>query len=442
MRVLLTGATGFIGSRLRAALAEQGHELRCVSRRPPASASASASASKSSWVALDFSQALSPEQWTQAVAGCDVVINTTGVFRSRGADTLDRIHGEAPRALFDAARRQGVERIIHLSALGADEQAGSAYHRSKKAGDDALRQCGVPYTILQPSLVFGPDGASSRFFMMMASLPVIPLPGGGDNMVQPVHVDDLVQAVLALLSLPAADMPEVLPVIGPTPLPLRAYYATLRAGMDMRHRARFLPIPLAAMRPMARMGDRLGFEMLNSEAIGMLARGNTGDPRPLRRLLGRSARAPAAFIDRPWARPAATQARAAWLLPLLRWSIALVWLLTACVSAFGYPIAGSYALLDRAGVPGPWQPPALYGAIVLDLLLGICVLLPRRPRWIWAAQAALMLGYTAIISLRLPEYWLHPYGPLLKNLPMLAALWLLGEMDDPPRGPSTSRRQR
>jgi hypothetical protein len=79
-------------------------------------------------------------------------------------------------------------------------------------------------------------------------------------------------------------------------------------------------------------------------------------------------------------------------------------------------------------VPPPLALPALWAAGTLDLLLGVLTLLPLGPRatrWLWAAQALLIGVYTLIITLRLPEYWLHPYGPLVKNLPILALLWLL-----------------
>lgn len=429
MRILLTGATGFIGARLAAALTEQGHELRCVSRKP---AAARGDAAGPAWIAMDYARALSPDQWMAAVQGCDAVINAAGIFRSRGPNTLERVHALAPRALFEAARRQGVRRIIHLSALGADDHAASEYHRTKKAGDDSLRQSGLPYTIVQPSLVFGPQGVSARFFLMMASLPLIPLPGHGDSRIQPVHVDDLVQAMVALLALPRDEMPPVLAVVGPEPMTLRAYYAVLRAGLGIRRRPRYAAMPLPAVAAAGHVADWFGSALLGSEAIGMLARGNTGDPAPLARLLGHPPRAADRFIEPACAQAMATRARAGWLLPLLRGSIAFVWLFTAAVSAFGYPLAGSYALLDRTGVPPALQPLALYGAIALDLLLGFSVLMPRRPRWVWPAQAALVIGYTVIITLRLPEFWLHPYGPLSKNLPFLAALWLLYEMEDKP----------
>jgi hypothetical protein len=76
------------------------------------------------------------------------------------------------------------------------------------------------------------------------------------------------------------------------------------------------------------------------------------------------------------------------------------------------------------------MPLFLYGAAMLDLILGVLTLSPWRPRWLWLAQAALVLAYTVIISLKLPEFWLHPYGPVLKNLPFLVGLWILYELED------------
>ncbi len=122
---------------------------------------------------------------------------------------------------------------------------------------------------------------------------------------------------------------------------------------------------------------------------------------------------------------ARTAARLQWLLPMLRLSLAFVWILTGIVSLGLFPVQQSYELLARAGVPPAWQPAMLHGAAVLDLLLGLLTLWPRPSRWLWAAQALLIVTYTIVITVRLPEFWLHPYGPISKNLPMLAALLLL-----------------
>lgn len=110
---------------------------------------------------------------------------------------------------------------------------------------------------------------------------------------------------------------------------------------------------------------------------------------------------------------------------LLRISIALVWIWTGIVSLGLYPTQQSYELLARVGITGARAPVMLYGAAVLDLLVGIGTLVLRRRQWLWLLQLTVIGGYTVIITVKLPEFWLHPYGPLSKNLVMLAAIYLL-----------------
>jgi uncharacterized membrane protein YphA (DoxX/SURF4 family) len=158
----------------------------------------------------------------------------------------------------------------------------------------------------------------------------------------------------------------------------------------------------------------------------MLQQGNTASAKDLQALLQRPPRPCRQFIDEGWQAPLALQARMGWLTGLLRLSLAVVWLLTGFVSLFVFPVDDSLALLGRAGVPQALQPLALHGAAGLDLVLGVLTLWPLRSlRWLWAAQMLLITAYTAVITLRLPEFWWHPYGPLSKNLPMLAVLVLL-----------------
>ena len=123
-----------------------------------------------------------------------------------------------------------------------------------------------------------------------------------------------------------------------------------------------------------------------------------------------------------------------WAQPLLRVALAVMWIWTAIVSFGLYPIADSYALLARVGLHGASASVALYGAAALDLLLGLLTLAaPARWRpWVWLAQLGLIAGYTALVTLFLPEYWLHPYGPISKNLPIMAAIALLWALE--PRG--------
>ena len=124
----------------------------------------------------------------------------------------------------------------------------------------------------------------------------------------------------------------------------------------------------------------------------------------------------------------------------MRFAIAAMWIFTGVVSAGLYPVDDSYALLARTGITGRAATVALYGAAALDFAIGIATLLMRDRRWLWLTQLSVIAGYTAIITLFLPEQWLHPYGPVLKNLPLLAAIWLLyviehDQADDRPGRP-------
>jgi hypothetical protein len=107
------------------------------------------------------------------------------------------------------------------------------------------------------------------------------------------------------------------------------------------------------------------------------------------------------------------------------------------VSLGVYPIDDSLDLLARVGLHGTMAHWALYGAAMLDLALGVLTLgLPARMRSVlWAAQLALIAGYTLLITFFLPEYWLHPYGPITKNLPIMAAIGWLWSLDSR-RGPA------
>jgi hypothetical protein len=194
-------------------------------------------------------------------------------------------------------------------------------------------------------------------------------------------------------------------------------------------KARFVNVPMALVRLAATAGDRISGVLLDRESLGMLLRGNVAPAARFAAVLGRSPRPIEQFIAPRSARALANDARLGWLLPLLRYSVAFVWIVTGIVSLGVYPVEDSYALLARVGLTGILATVALYGAALLDLVFGVGILVMRDRRWLWRAQMLLIVGYTAIISFCLPEFWLHPYGPLTKNLPMLAAILMLHEFE-------------
>jgi hypothetical protein len=284
-------------------------------------------------------------------------------------------------------------------------------------------------TVVQPSLVYGPGGASAALFTLLASLPLIPLPGRGEQPVQPVHIDDVVQALQALIER-ETDIGQCLPLVGPHPLALRELIARLRAGMQLPP-PRWVEVPLPLVRAAGAVAEHVPGVPFDRQTLQMLERGNTAPAESTQRLLGRPARPAESFIDLEHAAGARVQARLAWLLPLLRLSIALVWIVTGLLSFGLYPVQDSYALLARLGITGALAPLMLYGAAALDLALGVATLVLRRRVLLWWMQIALMLGYMVLITWALPEFWLHPFGPILKNLPMLAAVALLLALEEP-----------
>ena len=114
---------------------------------------------------------------------------------------------------------------------------------------------------------------------------------------------------------------------------------------------------------------------------------------------------------------------------LLRISVAFMWLMSGVVSLQPYSTSSSLNLMRHIGVPASLAPMVLIGAAVLDIALGLLTLLPRRVPFLWGAQILLVSIYTAIISVFLPELWLEPFGPVVKNVPILALLLLLNSME-------------
>lgn len=415
MIILITGATGFIGRRLTATLRARGHRVIAVGRH----------AEDSDAIAADFSRDTSISTWMPRLANVDVVVNAVGIIRERGTQTFENLHTRAPQALFSACAEAGVKKVVQISALGAD-RGDTSYFTSKHAADQYLSSLPVRWAIVQPSLVFGAGGASATLFSLLASLPVIPLPGGGHQQVQPIHIDDLIVALSKIIEGPEMEGRRVA-LVGPAPIRLKDFLQRLRARLQLP-RAGFITIPNAVMQASALVAERLPGSLLDRDTLTMLNAGNTAPPDDTQRLLGRPPRDTDALIADEQRDALLIAAQLAWLLPLLRFSIAFVWIWTGIVSLGLYPTEDSYELLARVGIAGALAPVMLYGAAVLDLLVGIGTLFMRR-KWLWLLQLAVIGGYTLIITFKLPEFWLHPYGPLSKNVVMLAAIYLLYKLE-------------
>jgi nucleoside-diphosphate-sugar epimerase len=421
VRVLIAGFGGFIGAHLARACAAAGHEVVCAGRTP------GECVPRGQPLRLDFAAPPPRDELTKQLRDIDVVVNAVGILRPRGNQTFEALHVRGPRELFEAAEAAGVRRVIQISALGAEASALSAYHRSKAEADRALTALEVDWAIVMPSLVYGPGGASARLFDLLASLPLIPLPAGGRQRIRPIHIADLTTAMLRLIEAPG-ELRCIVPAVGAEPTTLADFLRSLRASMGLRPAIAF-SVPRALMSVAARLGDYLPGAYLSRETFGMLERGNVGDPREITRLLGRPPLPVSAFVNRASQSEVRRQAVFGWIAPLLRLSVAFMWIIAGIVS-LGPHSGDSLELLRQIGAPAALVPVLLVGAAIFDLLLGVLTLWPRRNPVLWTAQILLVLLYTAIISVFLPELWLEPFGPVAKNVPILALLLLLQQVED------------
>jgi uncharacterized protein YbjT (DUF2867 family) len=411
VNVLVCGARGFLGAAICERLREAGHTVVKGVREPRAVDE----------LAVDFSRDLTLDAWLPKLAGIDAVVNAVGILVERKGQRFADIHERAPIALFTACSAAGVRRVVQVSALGA-ERGGSAYFDSKLAADTFLTTQPVAWQICRPSLVYGAGGKSAAFFRALASLPVCAVPAQGRQMLQPIHVDDFAQAVLRLLD-PATPARQCVELVGATRVAYRDMLSSYRRQMGFP-RALTLSVPGWLIGVSAAVLDPIPGAMLTRDTWKMLRAGNAGDAAQTALLLQRPPKGVDDFIEPVQALSMRQQALAQWRPGLLRGVLALVWIWTACVSLFMYPLRESLALLAQVHLAGPVATAALYGAGLLDLTFGVATLLIPCRR-LWLAQAALIAFYTLIIAIAMPEFVIHPFGPLLKNLPILALLFLL-----------------
>jgi uncharacterized protein YbjT (DUF2867 family) len=417
MRVFLTGATGFIGGAILRALAERGHQVTCLARSHGAQQIDAQAWPHVRTVGGEFTR---PESWLNHVPGHDVVVNTVGIIRETPGSSFETVHTHAPIALFEAAQRAGVRKIVQISALGADAGAQSRYHLSKRAADQSLASLGVPYVVLRPSIVYGPQDHSMTFFLSLAALPITPVPGDGQFRLQPVHLDDVVRAVV--LAVERDDLKDLtVDVGGREQISFDALLDELARRLGKRQ-ARKLHVPNGVMRVAAAVTDALGGRgPITGEELGMLRRGNCGDNRPFVEHFGFEPVSFAAGIARkPLSEADRWHARLTHVRLPLRWSVAFIWLVTGLISIFVSRERG-FELLAQVGITGVLANLALYGTATLEIALGLATAVGWRVRLMGCVQILLMCGFMAILTARMPALWLDPFGPLTKNIPLIGA---------------------
>jgi NADH dehydrogenase len=197
--VTVFGGSGFIGRHLIGRLARTGATVRVACRHPGEAAGLKMAGTVGQVVpwAVDVTR---DESVDLAVRDADQVVNLIGILYEAGPGAFQAAHVDAAQRIARRARAAGAQRLVHISAIGARDDAPAAYARSKAAGEAAVRAAFPEATILRPSVVFGPeDNFFNKFAAMSVMAPALPLIGGGQTRFQPVYVGDVADAIMAAL---------------------------------------------------------------------------------------------------------------------------------------------------------------------------------------------------------------------------------------------------
>ena len=279
MRVLVLGGAGFLGRHVAAALAARGHRVVIGSRRPRGPGRG--------YRQCRFERRIHGGAWGDALADIDAVVNCVGILRERGAATYDRVHRLAPAALAGDCARLGI-RLVHVSALGLHADAGSAFIRSKLAGEGALRASGADCTIVRPSLLDGEGGYGARWLRAISRWPVHAVPADARGRIAVLAVEDAACAIVRLCELRGGEFREA-DLGGLEWHTLAEHLADLRARSG-RCGARVVRVPPLLARLASHVCDALHVSPFSFGHLELLRRDNVPRVNALPTLLGAAPR--------------------------------------------------------------------------------------------------------------------------------------------------------
>lgn len=386
MKILLLGATGFIGQVLFNRLVSK-HEIIVGGRsRLPG---------YPSFREIDFTK--EEGDYSFLLKDIDVVINAIGIVRG----DFEQVQTKGPIRLFEHCKERGI-RILNISAIGAEKkEPPTPFLRTKKVTDEyVIEKAGGK--VLYPGVVFGEGGESIRLLAELSSLPVIPILK--KEPIPVVHVRQVAALVEEIIE-QYEHFPSRIFALAP-PETLKDILRVLRGK-----KGRFISIPsflpgfFFSVFPKAQIG------IFNKNLYALLTQTKASDYEPrFERVL-------------PLLKEQKIPRSEDLLQQVLLLAVSFIWLWSGIISFISWD--QSLTLMEAIGIAAKDAPPFIWAGILTDLFLGVAIFFGKYRKRILILQLLCLAVYTLLLSFLAPEFWMEPFGPVAKNIPLAALIFYL-----------------
>jgi len=272
--VTVFGGTGFVGRRIVRHLRLHGFHVRVASRRPdPGHAQRRPDDPQLRSINADVHDARSV---ADALADAYGVVNAVSLYVEQGRETFHSVHVEGAQRVAAEAQRAGVKRLVHVSGIGADPRSQSVYIRMRGEGELAVREAFADAVLIRPAVMFGPDDAFlTTILKLLERLPIYPMFGNGQMRLQPVHVEDVGQAIAKILQREQTG-PIMFECGGPRVYSYEEFLRTVASAAGIK--PLLIPVPFAGWDALAWIAEMLPSPPITRNQVELMQIDST--PRP------------------------------------------------------------------------------------------------------------------------------------------------------------------
>lgn len=281
MKLFIAGGTGFVGSHLLKALSEKGFTGRCLVRNPE---------KHPPCPGFEIIEGSLEKIPPGALSGMDMAVHLVGIIAERSGATFRSIHIKGTENLVNESLRAGVRNFFYQSALGASINSKSAYMKTKALAEEIVRDSGMTFTIFRPSLILGAgDGFSRQMVELIEMAPVVPVPGDGKTLYQPVSIRDWVKCFLLSMNNPRMR-DRTLELGGPEHISFNALIELYMEMMGIKKKLMHVPVSLVktgvhCLRVLKKAGIK-NLPPLTRDQLELLGQNNIADADVIRKEFG------------------------------------------------------------------------------------------------------------------------------------------------------------